>query len=316
MEQPVEFLSNGVTVRGILFGQDEVDGRRPAVVMAGGWCYTKEIVLPHVARMVAATGVQVLTFDYRDFGESDGNRRQHIDPWSQIDDYKNAITYLERRDDVDPEAIGIYGISYSGGHVLILAATDPRVRAVVSLVPVIDGYQNMRRAHGEFRFRDLERAILADRRARYDGEGGIFPHSTLRPSEELSTWPFPITNQTFTEIKRTEAPRHEHWSTIESTELLLTYTVFPYLARILQTPVMMLVAEGDNLTLWDLEIAAFNAIPSPHKELVVMPAISHMSIYSDRADMNVAGQHTARWFARQLTRMEENEKLVTQMQPL
>jgi uncharacterized protein len=312
VEQPVEFLSKGDTLRGTLFRPESAEGRVPTVVMAGGWCYVKEIVLPHIARIVRGAGVQVLAFDYRGFGESDGSRRQHLDPWMQIEDYKNAITYAETRDDVDPDAIGAFGISYSGGHVLILAATDPRVKAVVSLVPVVDGYANMKRAHGEMRFRELEAEILADRRRRYSGEGGTIPFSTTKPAEELSTWPFAHTYRIFQEIKETEAPRHEHWSTIESTELLLNFTVFPYVGGILQQAVMMIVAEGDNLTLWDLEIEAFNDVPSPTKELVILPKVSHMSIYSDRADANLAGQQTMRWFGQHLARpgVVEAEELV------
>ena len=310
MEQPVEFSSQGDVVRGTLFRPDDAgDGPLPTVVMAGGWCYVKEIVLPHVARIVNLAGVQCLGFDYRGFGESEGQRRNHLDPWWQIEDYKNAITYLESRDDVDADAIGAFGISYSGGHVLILAATDPRVKAVVSTVPVVDGHANMRRAHGELRYRELEARILEDRRARYNGEGGYLPMTSVTPHEELSTWPFPHTNKVFMQIKETEAPRHEHFSTVESTENLINYTVFPYVSRILNTPTMMLVAEGDNLTLWDLEIDAFNRIPSSSKELVIMSGISHMSIYSDRPDTNVAATHASRWFGKHLAGLDRIEQL-------
>jgi len=300
VEHDVDFVSRGEVVRGTLFRPDGAEGALPTVVMAGGWCYVKEIVLPHVARIVNAEKIQVLGFDYRGFGESDGTPRQHLDPWMQIEDYQSAISYLETRDDVDADAIGAFGISYSGGHVLVLAAIDPRVKAVVSVVPVVDGYMNMKRAHGELRFRELEQALLADRRRRFSGEGGTIPMTTTKPSEELSTWPFPHTNKIFAQLKQTEAPLHEHWSTMESTELLLRYTVFPYVGRILQQAVMMIVAEGDNLTLWDLEIDAFNRVPSPTKELAILSNVSHMSIYSDRPDTNLVGSNAARWFARNL----------------
>jgi uncharacterized protein len=300
VETRVEFLSEGETLVGTLFRPNGVDGPLPTVVAAGGWCYVKEIVLPHVARIVNEAGVQVLGFDYRGFGESGGARRQHIDPWMQISDYKNAITYLERRDDVDADNIGAFGISYSGGHVLILAATDPRVKAVVSAVPVVDGYMNMKRAHGELPFRVFEDGILADRRARYDGEGGTWGMSSLTPLEERSVWPFPRTYEVFHQLKETEAPGHEHYSTIESADLLLNYSVFPFLPRILNKAVMMVVAEGDNLTLWDLEIQAFNALPSPYKQLEILPSVSHMSIYSERGDTNITARHTADWFRQHL----------------
>jgi uncharacterized protein len=300
MEERVEFRSEGETLVGTLFRPDDAEGPLPTVVAAGGWCYVKEIVLPHVARIVAHRGVQFLGFDYRGFGESAGARRQHLDPWMQISDYKNALTYVEQRDDVDADALGAFGISYSGGHVLILAATDPRVKAVVGVVPVVDGYANMRRVHGETQFRAFEEGILDDRRARYDGEGGTWSMSSPGFDQERAVWPFPRVTEVFNQLKATEAPGHEHWSTIESAELLTTYSVFPFLGRILDQDVMMIVAEGDNLTLWDLEIDAFNRIPSPYKQIEILSRVSHMSIYSEREDTNVAARHTARWFSERL----------------
>src|SRR5260370_8084967 len=82
-----------------------------------------------------------LIFDYRRMGASDGEPRQHIDPWDQIEDYKNAITYAENLPEIDPCRIGIWGLSYSGGHFLIVAATHPRASSVVSNRPVRHGSQ-------------------------------------------------------------------------------------------------------------------------------------------------------------------------------
>ncbi|AII11034.1 alpha/beta hydrolase [Rhodococcus opacus] len=300
MEQRVEIPSDGETLVGTLFRPDGAEGPLSTVVAAGGWCYTKEIVLPHIARIVNEGGVQFLGFDYAGFGESSGKRRQHLDPWQQISDYKNVISYVEGREDVDSDRIGAFGISYSGGHVLILAASDPRIKAITSVVPVVDGYSTMKRVHGETRFADFERAILDDRRARSVGEGGKIAFATLNPSEELSVWPFPRIHEVFHQVKESEAPLHEHWSTTESAELLLNYTVFPYLSRILDKKVLMVVAEGDNITAWDLEIDAFNKVASPHKRLEILPAVSHMSLYSERADTNVAGQLARDFFREHL----------------
>lgn len=301
-EQHITFRSDGETLAGTLFRPEGATGRLPTVVAGGGWCYVKEIVLPHVARIVAEQHVQFLGFDYRGFGESSGERRQHIDPWQQVSDYKNALTYVESRDDVDADKLGVFGISYSGGHVLILAATDPRIKAAVSVVPVVEGYDNMRRVHGEIAFAELERSINADRRARATGGvEAVIPMSSANPPTELSTWPFPRIQEVFAKLQQSgEAARHEHWSTLESTELLLNYSVFPFLSRILNERVMMIVAEGDNITMWDREIAAFNAIASPHKRLEILPAVSHMSLYSDQRDTNIAAAKAADWFGQAL----------------
>lgn len=296
MEQQVEFPSGGETLVGRLFRPDGAVGPLPTVVAAGGWCYTKEIVMPHVARFVNESAVQMLTFDYAGFGESSGKRRQHVDPWQQISDYRNAITYAESRDDVAADKIGVFGISYSGGHVLVLAATDPRVKAIVSVVPVVDGYATLKRDHGEARFVDLEQKILDARRQAALGVDDRIAMSTLTPNEELSVWPFPYNYEVFNKIKETEAPLHEHWCTTESAELLLSYTVFPFLSRILDKKVMMIVAGGDNITAWDLEIAAFNQVASPFKKLEILSGMSHLSLYADRGDTNVAATLIRDWY--------------------
>ncbi|OAL56103.1 alpha/beta-hydrolase [Pyrenochaeta sp. DS3sAY3a] len=298
MENKVEFLSDGVKLVGTLFRPEGATGRLPTVVGAGGWCYTKEIVLPHIARIVNEAGVQFLGFDYAGFGESDGERRQHLDPWRQISDYRNAISYVEGRDDVDPNRLGAFGISYSGGHVLILAAIDPRIKAVVGVVPVVDGFANMRRVHGETRFRDYENAVLQDRRERAKGGGGgRIAFATDTPATVLSVWPFSHVYKAFNELKKTEAPLHEHWSTLESAELLLNYTVHPYLERILDKKLLLILAEADNITAWDMEIEVFNKIPSPYKRLEILPSVSHMSLYTEQPDTNLAAHHTRDWFA-------------------
>ena len=116
-----------------------------------------------------------LLFDYRNFGASDGARRQHIDPNAQLEDYRNAISFAESLQDVDPDRIGAWALSYSGGHVLILGATDPRVKCVSSQIPVVDGYRNMRRVHGTIGFRKFEQLLLADRRRPLRDRRGRLP---------------------------------------------------------------------------------------------------------------------------------------------
>lgn len=302
MRQDVEFKSEGSTVKGMFLTPDEGEGPFPTVVMAGGWLYVKELVQPHYAEVFVKHGLAALIIDYRRLGESEGEPRQHIDPWDQIEDYKNAISYVRSRDDVDSERIAVWGISYSGGHSLIVGATDPRVKCVVSNIPVVDGWENMRRVHGTEGFRVLQQAIAEDRENRSKtGEHGYIPMTCETLGEEPVTWPFPETNRVFNHLKDTEAPNHEHRNTIASVELLESYSVFPFLPRILDTPTMMIVAENDDLTLWDREIDAFNLIPTRRKELVVLPDTTHMTLYSNRSRLEIAAEAAAGWMKRHLT---------------
>jgi pimeloyl-ACP methyl ester carboxylesterase len=297
----VEFQSEGATVRA-WFYQAEGGGRRPTVVLAGGWCYVREIVMPTYAKAFAEAGINALIFDYRNLGVSDGDIRQHLDPWAQIRDYENAISFLERHEAVDPQRIGVWGISYSGGHALVLAAIDPRVKSIVSQIPVIDGYENMRRAHGTMEYRRLWELVLKDRKLRYEqpGQRLYLPHATENSEAEVSSWPFPETVRTFMAIKNTEAPLYQNSSTVESVDLLMNYDVGPFVKRIYNTPTLMIVAEGDDLTLWDLEICAFNAIPSANKKLSVLPHTSHMTLYSDKSKVEKAAALATSWFVETL----------------
>ena len=290
----VEFDSEGHTLSALIAFPEKASGPVPLIVMGGGWCYVKEIVMPHYAKGILDAGAAVLLFDYRNFGDSTGDRRQHINPWEQIEDFRNAVTYAESLPEVDANRIGVWGISYAGGHVIAVAAIDSRVKLAISNIPVVNGYENMRRTHGSLRFNDLEELFLEDRRARSNGGAeGRLAMSSLTPESELSTWPFPTIHSVFNDIKEREAPNHEHWSTVESTELLLNYDVSPFAKRIYDKPIMLVVAEGDEITLWDLEIKTFRSIPSNRKKLAVIPKVSHMSLYSKQDHLSRAGAAAA-----------------------
>lgn len=271
--------------------------------MAGGWCYVKELVQPTYAQAFVDQGCAALVFDYRNFGDSDGTPRQHLDPWLQIEDYKNAISFAETLDIVAADRIAVWGISYSGGHALIVGATDPRVKAIASTIPVVDGWETMRRVHGGLGFRRLREVVLDERRKRFTtGEYGTIPMSSTDPAAEVCTWPFPEVTSGFEGLKATDAPNHEHWNTTASVELLWNYTVFPYVRRILDTPTFMIVAENDDITLWDREIEAFNQIATAKKELFVMNDTSHMVLYTNRTHLEIAAEQGARFLGEQLVR--------------
>jgi fermentation-respiration switch protein FrsA (DUF1100 family) len=298
----VEFESRGVTCRGSLYLPDGAPPTGlPGVVMAGGWCYVKELVLPHYAGAVAERGIAVLAFDYRTFGESDGEPRLHIDPWAQIEDYRNALSWIGDRSEVDQDRLGVWGISYSGGHVLILGALDDRVRCIVSTIPVVEGDINMRRVHGEVRYQQLVELIKDDRRSRYAGNPpSLIPMHVPDPTKDLCTWPFADSDPVFAKLKEEQAPNFENYSTVESVEMLLAYTVFPYVRRITKTPTMMVLTENDHKTLVDLEVDAFNQIASPTKECAILPALNHTSLYEDARHTRTAAAPAADWFVRHL----------------
>lgn len=112
---------------------------RPCVVMANGLGGTRDTGLLAFAEPFAAAGMDVLVFDYRGFGDSEGEPRQHVSVKKQRQDYHAAIDAARNLPGVDRDRIALWGTSYSGGHAITVAARDQRVAAVVSMNPATDG---------------------------------------------------------------------------------------------------------------------------------------------------------------------------------
>ena len=112
---------------------------RPCVVMAHGFGGTRDTGLIGYAEGFADHGIDVLVFDYRGFGDSEGTPRQDVSFRRQRQDYPAAIAAARHLPGVDADRIALWGTSYSGGHVIAVAAQDRRVAAIVSMTPATDG---------------------------------------------------------------------------------------------------------------------------------------------------------------------------------
>ena len=137
MRHDIEFLSKGTLCHGWLYVPNNLTGGEaaPGIVMAHGFAGVKEMGLEGFAEDFEAAGFITLVFDYRFWGESEGEPRNQIFALEMVEDYRNAITWLSERPEVDSQRIGIWGTSYSGGLCLYVGTHDKRVKAVVAQVP-------------------------------------------------------------------------------------------------------------------------------------------------------------------------------------
>jgi len=117
----------------------------PCVVLGHGFGALKEGGPIRSAERFCAAGIACLAFDYRYFGESGGEPRQLIDIKRQLADWRAAIAFARTLEGVDPDRIALWGSSFSGGHVIVLAAEDRGVKAIVSQAPHIDGFKTLQR---------------------------------------------------------------------------------------------------------------------------------------------------------------------------
>ena len=167
--QKVAFKSEGTTVAGDLSLPDDYRPgmKRPGLVLGHGFGVVKQSLVRE-AEFFASAGYVVLTIDYRTFGESEGEPRGQLFPLRQVEDFRNGISYLQQRPEVDPDQIGIWGASFGGGIVIWTAAVDRRVKAVVSEVPVVNGHRWMQALYTSAGWDALLDRLEADRKRRYE----------------------------------------------------------------------------------------------------------------------------------------------------
>lgn len=151
----VTILSDGTRIAATVYEPASASRPLPAIILSHGWGGTAA-GLDSQAQAFAAAGYLAIAFDYRGWGESDsrvilagpapntppGNRftaevleiREVVDPLEQAADISNVIHWAMGEPAVDPQRIGLWGTSFSGGLIVHVAARDPRVRALVSQV--------------------------------------------------------------------------------------------------------------------------------------------------------------------------------------
>ncbi|MGW1542179.1 alpha/beta hydrolase [Streptomyces sp. NPDC002309] len=291
----VEFgADGGVTLRGWLFLPDG-PGPHPAITMAHGYAGVRDHGLEPFARTFAGNGFAVLLHDHRTFGASDGEPRQDVDPWQQIADWRRAVSCLESRPEVDARRIGLWGTSYAGGHAIVLGATDRRLRAVVAQVPTISGYeQGLRRVDPDARA-GLEESFDEDERARFRGEaprtvavvsGDPAVPASYRSRQAVDFYLQPIPEGVW-----------ENKVTVRSTRAARMYEPGIWVTRVSPTPLLMLVALDDTVTVTDLALAAYERALEP-KRLHLLEG-GHFDPYTTEFDQ--ASAAALAWFREHLT---------------
>ncbi|MFO1086066.1 MAG: alpha/beta hydrolase [Reyranellaceae bacterium] len=283
---------DGTTLRGWHYRPAPTGVRQPTIVLAHGFSAVKEMYLDRFAEAFAAAGLGALVFDHRGFGASDGRVRQEVDPEQQIRDWRDAISFAETLESVDPEQIGIWGTSYSGGHAIAIAANDRRVKCVVAQVPMVSGPANARRLIRADLLAPTQRLIEADRRARWAGQPpAMVPVVSADPMGPAAL-PTADSHAWFTETARARAPAWRNEVTVRSLDLFLGYDPASLIALISPTPLLMIVGLADHLTPADLALAAYERALQP-KRLVTLPG-GHFDAYL--GDFASASAAAVDWF--------------------
>ena len=91
--------------------------------------------LPWFAESFAKAGYAVYLYDHRGLGDSAGEPRNIVDPWSQTHDMWEVVDQLRARPEVHPDRVALWGSSFSGGEAIVLGALHPEIKAVIANAP-------------------------------------------------------------------------------------------------------------------------------------------------------------------------------------
>lgn len=257
--QDVVFNANGAMLAAWIYRPPQTPSRHPMIVMSHGFSAVMAMGLADYAEAFAKAGYGCLVYDHRNYGQSAGWPRNETDPWQQVEDMRAAISFARTLPFADRDRIGLWGTSYSGGHVLTVGALDRRVRCLVSQVPLVSGQRTFDSwVPADRRVRFLER-LLADRDRRAEG---------LPPGTTPAALPGSETEEWAKAVDRTGA--YQDFVTLRSLELLRTYEPIAFVDRIAPTPLLMIVAERDTQTPVEWQREAFGLAGEP-KRLVSLP---------------------------------------------
>ena len=302
----------GISLRGWLLLPRGADGGPGAaagpvagVVMAHGFSAVKEMRLDRFAEAFCQAGLAVLVYDHRNFGASDGVPRQEVNPWAQARDYRYALSWLADRPEVDPDRLGVWGSSYSGGEVIVVGACDRRVKAVVANVPfaglpMVD-YSDP--SEVDQRFERLRAALLDESGTgpadRCDLPMGPMAVVTEEGDDRPAFLPQPESSEYFLPFAQggTEPTSWRNEVTVVSMFSDPLWDPGVCTPHISPTPLLMVVATQDNLADTAVAVAAWDRAKEP-KELVMVEG-HHFVPYEGDGFERAAGA-ACRFFTRHL----------------
>ena len=274
-----DIRSEGTRIAAEIFApRNPRSDKLPTIVMSHGWGGIAQHLRPD-GIVFARAGYLVVTFDYRGWGNSDSRLiqtgkkeikdgklvaevkevREVVDPIDQTADIMNVIHWVVGEKQCDADHLGIWGSSFSGGHVVYVAARDPRVKAFVSQVGSMDA-----------------RWVIANQQIR----NHTFSQGTARTQGKIG-YPDPG-------VKFNNMTGQPVW------EKLMQYAPIEDIGRCTNCAKLFVIAENEELfDNKDHAIKAYNRAAGV-KKLVSIPGIKHYGIYYEAREQ--AQKEAIGWF--------------------
>ncbi|KAH8593075.1 Alpha/Beta hydrolase protein [Bisporella sp. PMI_857] len=273
--QDAKFKSyDGLTLRGWFYRAGE---NRPCIILTHGLAGLKEQYLPDFAERFQAAGYGALIYDNRNYGSSDGQPRNHTDPFLQHRDYSAAFDFVASLPDVDPTNIIFWGSSLSGGNATQAAAIDIRVRSVILQCPFVSS-ERVREELGNTlknAFSDRASSIAGKEPTMipvnpYSGKGS-------KGDKERAVLTDPDIHSYHAELDRRGIP-HGLSITLQSLIAISGFEPGALIDRISPKPLLMIIGEMEKTIPIDLQLRTFEKAREP-KQLHIVKGQGHFGLY-------------------------------------
>jgi fermentation-respiration switch protein FrsA (DUF1100 family) len=252
-------------------------------------------VVGNYASRLADAGYVTLAFDHRNFGDSEGEPRQHEDPSGKLADLRDGVTYLTTRPEVDADRIGIVGVCLGGGYAVRAAAFDPRLRAGAGIGGAYNSPHRLRDRLGADGFRELLGGAVENlAREALGGETAYLPAVSLDgPALMPGDEPY-----AYYGTARSTSAVWENRMTAASRFQLITLDSLGA-AGLVDTPFLVVHGTTDLYCTPEGAQATFDALRGP-KELAWIDSANHIDIYDRPELVEPAVEKTVEFFATHL----------------
>ncbi len=284
LKVPSNFKSKNIRCSGELYMPEGIDDP-PVVIMAHGFGAERSFGLPAYAEIFASNGLAVYLFDYRCFGASGGEPRNYVDQGRHLQDWKSAIDHVRSLPGINTKKIALWGSSFSGGHIIVTAAKDHEISAIVAQVPFVDsvsttfklGFKYLMQATPHA-IRDLSR-VLTFRSPHYV--------RLIGKPEEFAIMNTPESYSGYSSI----VPDETEWENKCPARILLRFALYRPIAMAhkIQCPALIMLGEKDSLI--DAKAVEKTAGKIPKGELVKYP-FGHFDIYTGDAFKDAVKKQT------------------------